>query len=368
MKFDLQWFALIALAVLGGRPAAALEPLAVTELRSDEELILFPALAHPQTDGGWVGEVQAMVFERQTRALILPAVERVIGLAARDLTPAESAIFTERARWLMIDHERRKRVVVKIGRETFDLGRTDELGQARGAIALAGTGAGEAGRVLAIEAALPREELRRFAGELHLLSATGLSVVSDIDDTIKVSMVTNKQELLKNTFTRPFRSVSGMAALYQHWRERHGAAFHYVSASPWQLYAPLAEFARRNAFPAGSFHLKEFRWRDETFLNLFGSPEEYKVATIEPLLRAAPQRRFVLMGDSGERDPEAYGELARRHPQQITAIFIRELAGETAAAPRYQTAFRGVPAERWRVFTTPDQIREARVGQPISKN
>jgi phosphatidate phosphatase APP1 len=119
-----------------------------------------------------------------------------------------------------------------------------------------------------------------------------------------------------------------MAALYQHWRQRDGASFHYVSASPWQLYVPLEEFTRSNAFPMGSFHLKEFRWRGERFLNRFASPEDYKIRTIEPLLQAAPRRRLVLVGDSGERDPEAYGELARRHPEQVVAIFIRELAGK----------------------------------------
>lgn len=349
-------FTLIALALATGGGAVALEPLVVTELRRDEELILFPALAYPQPDGGWAGEVRALVFERQTRPLLLPAVERVVGLVGRDLPPAESARFTERARWLMMDHERGKRVAVRVGGETFDLGRTDELGQVASALKLPGAGAGEEGRALTVEAVLVRGETRRFAGELHFLGATGLSVVSDIDDTIKISAVTNKQELLKNTFTRPFREVPGMSGLYRHWRERHGAAFHYVSASPWQLYAPLAEFTRSNAFPAGSFHLKNFRWRDETFLNLFGSPEEYKIATIEPLLRAAPLRRFVLVGDSGERDPEAYGELARRHPQQIVAIFIRELAGETAAAPRYRAAFRDVPPERWRIFSEPAEV------------
>jgi phosphatidate phosphatase APP1 len=358
MNFKWLEFTLITLALLSGRSAFALEPLAVTELRRDEELILFPTLAYPQADGGWRGELRALVFERQSRPLVLPAVERVVGLVGRDLAPAQRAIFDERARWLMIDHEHGKRVVVQVSRETFDLGRTDELGQVTGALALPGVGAAEAGRVLVVEAVLARSETRQFVGELHLLGATGLSVVSDIDDTIKISVVTNKQELLKNTFMRPFREVPGMAALYRGWRERHGAAFHYVSASPWQLYAPLSEFARSNAFPAGSFHLKTFRWRDENFLNLFGSPEDYKVSTIEPLLRAAPLRRFVLVGDSGERDPEAYGELARRHPQQIISIFIRELAGETASAPRYQRAFHDVPPDRWRVFSEPADLSQ----------
>lgn len=56
------------------------------------------------------------------------------------------------------------------------------------------------------------------------------------------------------------------------------------------------------------------------------------------------------MGDSGEKDPEIYGELARRHPEQIEAIYIRDVTGEGPEAERYGEAFRDVPEGKWRVF------------------
>ena len=65
-----------------------------------------------------------------------------------------------------------------------------------------------------------------------------------------------------------------------------------------------------------------------------------------------------LIGDSGERDPEAYGTLARSHPAQIEHIFIRDVTGEKADAARYRAAFREVPAERWKIFIEPKEIRE----------
>ena len=130
----------------------------------------------------------------------------------------------------------------------------------------------------------------------------------------------------------------------------------YVSASPWQLFLPLSEFVRSNGFPAGTFYLKNFRLKDRSFGSLFQNPEEYKPAVIEPLLKQFPNRRFVLVGDSGERDPEVYGALARRFPKQVMRIFIRNVTNEASGSERYERAFHDLPAARWQVFREPAEI------------
>ena len=109
----------------------------------------------------------------------------------------------------------------------------------------------------------------------------------------------------------------------------------------------------KEGFPAGTFHLKTFRLTDASFLNLFEEPYEYKLDILEPLLKTFPRRRFILVGDSSEKDPEVYGELARRCPRQILRIFIRNVTGQDADPDRYPKAFEGVPAEVWRVFDDP---------------
>ena len=78
--------------------------------------------------------------------------------------------------------------------------------------------------------------------DLLLVPPEGLSIISDIDDTVKVSNVLNKRELLANTFLREFTPIEGMAALFRRWGRAHGAVFHYVSASPWQLQPELQAF------------------------------------------------------------------------------------------------------------------------------
>ncbi|KAL6063031.1 nucleolar DEAD-box protein required for synthesis of 60S ribosomal subunit [Balamuthia mandrillaris] len=213
------------------------------------------------------------------------------------------------------------------------------------------------------------------------MTGRGLSVISDIDDTIKVSHVADKKLLMQNTFMRPFEAVPGMARLYQRWRRidlqgaeggraeegegevRNGARydekaeleykeaaekkkekdedeelmkngekeakqtttrFHYVSGSPWQLCGLLKSFLEEKGFPKGSMHLRHFRIKDSSAVQAAWTPPyTFKQRAIEPLLQMFPERKFIFVGDSGEMDPEVYGDLARAYPNQVLAIFIR---------------------------------------------
>ena len=124
------------------------------------------------------------------------------------------------------------------------------------------------------------------AAELLLIPPTGLSIISDIDDTVKLSDVLNKRELLRNTFLREFVPVEGMAELYRHWGEEHEAVFHYVSASPWQLQPELEGFLRNSGFPPATFHLKSVRLNalpgsGDSLLNLLEKGASFKPRHIE---------------------------------------------------------------------------------------
>ena len=54
---------------------------------------------------------------------------------------------------------------------------------------------------------------------MQLLDTNGLSVISDIDDTIKETNVTQKRQLLRNTSLREFRAIDGMADFYARLRD-----------------------------------------------------------------------------------------------------------------------------------------------------
>jgi phosphatidate phosphatase APP1 len=85
--------------------------------------------------------------------------------------------------------------------------------------------------------------------EVFLVEKAGVSVISDIDDTIKMTNVRERPVMLRNTFLREFQPAPGMSEFCQTLARFKQATFHYISASPWQLYLPLAKFARANCLP-----------------------------------------------------------------------------------------------------------------------
>lgn len=82
------------------------------------------------------------------------------------------------------------------------------------------------------------------------------------------------------------------------------------------------------------------------------------------------QRLLVLVGDSGERDPEIYGFIARKYPKRVLKIFIRAVKGEKGDDHRFIKAFDGVAKEKWSVFTSPlDELpRDLNIPSSVSAN
>jgi hypothetical protein len=194
-------------------------------------------------------------------------------------------------------------------------------------------------------------------GCAQLIGPSGVTVISDIDDTIKRTEVADRRKLLRNTFLRQFEAVAGMADVYRGWAAQ-GAAFHYVSSSPWQLYSCLKQFLDSEGFPQGSFHLRAVRLRDPSLLRWLVARRRSKRRAIRAIVRLFPYREFVLVGDAGEKDPEIYGAIARQFPRQIKRINIRLLEGQPGQGRRFRKAFRDLDPSRCQVFDHPDQLLE----------
>jgi phosphatidate phosphatase APP1 len=126
---------------------------------------------------------------------------------------------------------------------------------------------------------------------------------------------------------------------------------------PDQLYILTQEFIYTNNFPNGSFHMRHFGWAAASLFDFLHSQSTFnhKISYLHFFL-SNTIRDYVLVGDSGEKDPEIYGTIAREYPQRIRAIFIRAIKGETFNDERFLTAFEGVSPEKWQIFDDPKQI------------
>jgi phosphatidate phosphatase APP1 len=153
-------------------------------------------------------------------------------------------------------------------------------------------------------------------------------VISDIDDTVVASNVNSKVKMiltvvLSNEHTRkPFEGVAGLYRAFQlGMRGNEENPIFYVSNGPWNLYTLLLEFLNLQKIPLGPLLLRDFG--DHLFFSK--EPDGHKKSSIKMILETFPHLPFVLIGDSGERDPEIYRDLVKDYPDRIRAIYIRSI-------------------------------------------
>jgi phosphatidate phosphatase APP1 len=328
-------------------------------------IVFFPTYAR-RTPTGWQAAVAGMVTRplpqrSRRRALAVAVLKRLLDLSDAEL---DTEVFRRRADSFLFQRVAGRRLRVAVGDRIVELGPSDKSGHFQAEFPLDDSFAAVHARPAAggcrwlayahVPDAEPDEPAPEPVGEgrIQLVEETGSSVISDIDDTVKVSNVADRRELLKNTLLREFVPVPGMPEAFGRW-EAAGAAFHYVSASPWQLSNCLCSFLGAAGLPAGSMHLKLFRLKDSTPLGRLTSRKRSKRRAIEQIMRDFPRRRFTLVGDSGERDPEVYAAVARRRPEQVAGVFIRRVPDRAAASHvslRFDKLARRLPAGGLQTF------------------
>jgi hypothetical protein len=329
-----------------------------SDINSDETVVFFPGIAVETGPGSFDAYARGWIFEplRSQSAIesIAASVRARIGLES-EVLPTDK--LRDRGRLLFVDTERNQKVPIDIAGRRFTLPPSGPGGHFEDRVVLRDVRVAS-GEWMSYRAVTKPGDNRQFEGFVQLVARSGLSVVSDIDDTIKDSNVLDKRELALNTFVRDFRSVPGMSDLYQRWARAADVVFHYVSGSPWQLLAPIADFMGHHGFPRGSFHLRRFRVKDSSAREFLESRTlDFKVETIGRLMALLPDRRFVFVGDSGEKDPEVYAQLAARCPKQVAAILIRNVTNEDRAAFASRLGPLAAHIER-RLFREPAELSD----------
>ena len=174
-------------------------------------------------------------------------------------------------------------------------------------------------------------------------------VISDIDDTIVFSNVKNKLKMilalaLSNSHTR--KPFAGVAAFYQALHAGVNPLF-YVSKSPWNLYVPLMEYLQHQKIPVGPLILRDLGIR-------LRKRADHKTGAIETILETYPKLKFVLIGDSGEHDPEIYSAIVRRFPERIRTIYIRSVDPNPSRIKAIEALIRQVRPTGCQLVLAPD--------------
>ncbi|HZI80540.1 MAG TPA: App1 family protein [Vicinamibacterales bacterium] len=345
-------FAIVLAVVVSALPRAA--------QIDGEEVIFYPTYGFRQ-GASWVIPLRAKVQEPRDVKAVFTAL--FAGLPARGTD--DTARFRARIADFLADDESGESVRLRFERDPDNVehrmtdGRggfpeTDGDGVVEGVITLAD----EAARRLLERQASSDGWLsfratsseHRGTGRVRLIEPAGVSVVSDVDDTVKVTEIpAGASTVAVNTFYRPFVATTELAGRYA-----GAAAFHYVSGGPWQIYRPVSAFlAGEGRFPEGSFHMRRIGGsitRPVTSLEalsqfvMAGGTFEHKVSAITTLMERFPGRTFVLIGDSGEQDPEVYQAIASRFGGRVLEIVIRDVVNARERDPKRLAGMTVVPA------------------------
>jgi len=145
--------------------------------------------------------------------------------------------------------------------------------------------------------------------------ATTFQVVSDFDDTIKVTNVGSRKAAVCSTLLNS-KVFTGIAPLFQKFKAK-GAPVSLVSGGVihWQFL--MYDDLHKNNIPYDQIFMKGF---------LSESTLPFKYSKLVQLL-SKHRLPMVLIGDDTQYDPDAYSQFRHEYPNYFLASYIRNVTG-----------------------------------------
>jgi phosphatidate phosphatase APP1 len=166
--------------------------------------------------------------------------------------------------------------------------------------------------------------------------SSDLGVISDIDDTLTDTGVTHRARVLLGTFLHSEYEVrifpGGPEVVTTAVGIKDGLpvrTLFYLSGSPWGLHERIKNAFEMAGLPRGTMILR--RYSTEPL-----DPFQFKHPHLQELFKAFPHRRWLLFGDTGEKDPEVYAQMRLEQPAQIEHIYIHNVTNGDPQAARFE--------------------------------
>ncbi|MFW5725990.1 MAG: App1 family protein, partial [Bacteroidota bacterium] len=181
---------------------------------------------------------------------------------------------------------------------------------------------------LVAEEGLKPERERAYTIVIRYPSDHPMGIISDIDDTILISHATRTGKKIwlsvsKNAYTR--RPFPGVSSFYKALVRNGENPVFYVSSSDWNLFDMIRDFLNYRKIPPGPLLLKDLHVNLKNIWKSGGGSHQHKLEKIRMLLKLYQGMQFVLIGDSGQHDPELYATIIKENPGRIKAVYIREV-------------------------------------------
>jgi phosphatidate phosphatase APP1 len=187
----------------------------------------------------------------------------------------------------------------------------------------------------------------------YLVPPQGLTVVSDIDDILRVTKIYEPSKGLLNSFARPFRPWMNMPDIYASWQKQYPAAhFHYLTTTPEQVTRNYMEYIFGN-YPLGSFDTRPLN-----FSNVDATLSIRKFL-LTKVLETFPNRKFALVADTSNSDVmKDYPLMAKTYPDRVACILLRNTSATDSGDlfPYDTSGFKGLNAQSYMFFRTPDDL------------
>lgn len=190
---------------------------------------------------------------------------------------------------------------------------------------------------------------------VYLVPPDGITIVSDIDDILRVTKIYEPKEGLLNSFARPFSSWMNMPQIYANWSSSiSDLHFHYLTTTPEQITRNYMDFIYKT-YPLGSFDTRPLNFSD------LSATLSIRKFLLTKIFETFPQRKFILVGDTTNSDVmKDYPQLYKDNPEQVACIFLRNTTATDSGNrfPYDTSGFKDIPQEHYMFFLVPDDLND----------
>jgi len=156
-----------------------------------------------------------------------------------------------------------------------------------------------------------------------------VGIISDFDDTIIVSEVTDKISLGINTIFKNYKQRILVPTMLERFKnilsqnpKGTPSPLFILTGSPQQLFPPIEQFLNYHHFPKHTLILKKAHGDNQDPLT---DQFTYKTQKTERLFKLYPNMKWIMFGDSGEKDAEVYKALQEKYPRKVMRYYIRDV-------------------------------------------